>query len=327
MTQAATLSAATLPAPAHAGSGTILIRRLRFLAAMGVAGVIFYYFGWWVARPPDPLSAVALMTLDQGVIAMAELLGLAVVVSGLAVAICGANSAERGPLAVAVGLATLAARAEHMDKLVLYRLTSAPQGSAAADFAFPTWAFVAETWLWLALIGVGFVVGRWVESWFTPVQTPAPMRPATDAGADIRQSGGTVAISVAIAWILLSYFVAGYAYPIERGQIYFGVAFAFLAASLISHWLFQLRTRTWLLVVVGLVASAAYVYGGPPDEMLEAAAKFGFFIPLAPLARPLPIEYAALGAIGVLIERDVMELLAAMFGIGPAESDSASGAA
>ncbi|MBK8268092.1 MAG: hypothetical protein IPK83_07200 [Planctomycetes bacterium] len=81
----------------HTSSGHILVRRIRFLAAMAVSGLIFWYFGWWVARPTDPQSAVALLMVDQGVVTMAELLGLAVVVSGLAVAICGAGSAGADP--------------------------------------------------------------------------------------------------------------------------------------------------------------------------------------------------------------------------------------
>jgi hypothetical protein len=203
-----------------------------------------------------------------------------------------------------------------MDKLVLYRLTSAPSG-AAADYAYPTFGFIAETWLWLALIGVGIVVGRWVESWFTPVPSHAPLQPPTDPASDIKQGAGTVALSIAIAWVLLSYLVGTDVYPIDKGQVYFGIASAFLVAGLISHWLFQMKTFVWMLVVVAIVATGAYVYAGPSDAILEAARKTGSYVPLGPMARLLPIEYAALGAIGVLFEKDVMVLLAAMFGITP----------
>ncbi|MBK8268093.1 MAG: hypothetical protein IPK83_07205 [Planctomycetes bacterium] len=205
-----------------------------------------------------------------------------------------------------------------MDKLVLYRLTSGP-ANAPPNYAYPAFGFIAETWLWLALIGVGIVVGRWVDSWFTPVPSHAPLQPPTDPATDIKQGAGTVALSVAIAWILLSYLVGTDAYPIDKGQVYFGIASAFLIAGLISHWLFQMKTFVWMLVVVAIVATGAYVYSGPGGEILEAARKTGAHVPLEPLARPLPIEYAALGAIGVLLERDMMVLLAAMFGIQPSE--------
>ncbi|MBX3394456.1 MAG: hypothetical protein KF841_03720 [Phycisphaerae bacterium] len=304
--------------PTFPSSGQILIRRIRLIAAMAVSALIFWYFGWWVASPPDPGSAVALILIDQGVVTMAELLALAAVVSGLAVAICGADSAERGPLAVAVGLATLAARAGQMDKLVLYRLTTLSTGPGA-ESAYPTFALIAETWLWLALIGVGLVVGRWVDSWFKPVAMPTPLSPQADPGAEIRNGAGTLILTASISWVLLSYLVGGTQYPIEKGQLYFGVAAAFLLGSLIANMLFQMQTRVMLLIVVALVASSAYIYAGPPDELLHAARSIGAYVTLAPMARPLPIEYAALGAIGILIEKDVMGLLGTLVGVAPAE--------
>lgn len=313
MTLAAPMEPTASP-PHVSTSGQLLVRRIRFLAAMAVSGLIFWYFGWWVASPPDPRSAVALLMVDQGVVTMAELLGLAVVVSGLAVAICGANSAERGPLAVAVGLATLAARSGQMDKLILYRATSAAPG-AGPESVFPTFGFIAETWLWLALIGVGLVVGRWVESWFTPVPAPATLHPPADPGKDIKQGAGTIALSALISWVMLGFVLGTPEYPIDKGQIYFGIAFAFLVAGLISHWLFQMTTRVWMLVVVALVTTGAYLFTGPDRAALDAALKTGAYVALPPLARPLPIEYAALGAIGVLFERDVMGMVASMFGV------------
>ena len=77
---------------------------------------------------------------------------------GLCVAITGPGSAHRGPLAVAVGLATLGLRGSQIDMLLLSRLSAQPPQNP-----FPTWGLIAETWLWLALIGVGLVVGRWVD--------------------------------------------------------------------------------------------------------------------------------------------------------------------
>ncbi len=292
--------------------GQLLLNRIRFLCAMGLAAVLFWHFGWWVARPVDPLGAISLLNIRDGqiVVTMAELLGLSVVVSGLAVAICGAGSALRGPLAVAVGLASLDLRGAKMDTLVLSRLLEATQ----VETVFPVFALVSETWLWLALVGVGIVVGRWVESWFAPEDAGAAATRLLPA-IDFRQAAGSTVVSFAIAWILLGFTVGAPEAAIEKGQIFFAVGFSFLMATLLSSWFFEVRTPGWSLVVVGLVATLAYSFSGPDvtAEQLQARA----YLNVNGLARPLPIEYAAMGAVGVLLEADIMAICCAMIGIHP----------
>lgn len=322
MTRESILSHDGVPAAqTQIGSGQVLIQRIRLLSAMAVAGIIFWHFGWWVARPDDPGGAVSMLMIDNGVIAMAELLGLAVVVSGLAVAICGAGSAERGPFAVAVGLATLGLRGAQMDKLILHRMTSTDPNIAAHPY--PVFEFIAETWLWLALIGVGFVVGRWVESWFDPQrEPPTPQRRAIDHAMDIRQGVGTVAVAFFVAWVMVSFVAGNETMPLLKGQLYFALIAAFLFASLIAHWFFQMKTRTWALVSIAIVATVAYLYGQPSTKVLEEARVIGAYVPLSSVARPLPIEYAAMGGIGVLFEADVMAFFFAVFGLSPSDRET-----
>lgn len=306
------------PAQPHPTGGHILVHRIRFVAAMCIAAAVFWYFGWWVARPSDPLGAVSMLMVDNGVITMAELLGLAIVVSGLAVAICGGDTAERGPLAVAVGLATLAARGGRMDMLLLNRL-SAPATEGNID-VYPVMGLMAETWLWLALIGVGMVVGKWVQGWFNNAEDgPAPM-PDGDAKPtwDIRMAIGALVIGFFIAWSVITFAAGEPMAPIEIGQLFFALILAFLLAALVAQWFFDLRDRIWMLVVVGLVASAAYWFG--PPQNLSVAEKLHTHIAVEnSLVRPLPIEYAALGAIGVLLERDFMAILFVVIGYVPKE--------
>ncbi|HPF39917.1 MAG TPA: hypothetical protein P5081_19320 [Phycisphaerae bacterium] len=302
-------------APQQTG-GHILVYRIRFVAAMCIAGAVFWYFGWWVARPTDPLGAVSMLMVNNGVVTMAELLGLAIVVSGIAVAICGGDTAERGPLAVAVGLATLAARGGRMDMLLLNRLAS-PSPDSAID-VYPVMGLMAETWLWLALIGVGMVVGKWVQGWFRAAgEAPILMEDGDGKSAwDIRMAIGALVIGFFIAWSIIAFAAGEPMAPIETGQLFFALISAFLLAALVAQWFFDLRDRIWMLVVVGLVASAAYWFGQP--QHLDAAEKLHTHIPIEnPLVRPLPIEYAALGAIGVLLERDFMSILFVVIGYAP----------
>ena len=291
--------------------GRRLIRRIRFICGMAVAAAIYWYFGRWAAKPVDPRGPITLLMVDQGVVGMAELLGLGVIASGLAVAICGAGSAERGPLAIAVGLAALGLRGSQMDSLLLYRMTSLRIGSADI---FPALGLVAETWLWLALIAVGFVVGRWVDSWFAQEGSPAAIK-SLGKPTDFRQALGAIALAALVAWSAVSYTLGGERYPLLKGQIYFAVAVAFVVGSLVAHWFFQRASRVWLLLAVAIVATAAYLFGSPSAEALAAAKQSGSYINLRTLVRPLPLEYAAMGAIGALLEQDVMHILKALFGL------------
>lgn len=280
---------------------------------MAVAAATFWYVGRWAAGSVDPGGPITLINVNQGVIAMAEMLGLAVVASGLAVAICGAGSADRGPLAIAIGLATLGLHGDQLDTLILYRLGPYPESSPPLD-PFPVAALIAETWLWLALIAVGFVVGRWVESWF---DSTAARPNRIEHAPDVRQGIGAVAVVALVAWIVISYTMGPDTAPLLKGQIYFSVALGFLVGAMVASWLFRLHSRVWMLSAVAIVATVAYLLAGPPSEVIARAQAHGTYVTLRPIVRPLPIEYAAMGCVGALLERDAANLLRALIGLPP----------
>jgi hypothetical protein len=301
--------------------GQMLVDRIRFISAMVVAGGIFWYVGWWACGPIDPLGPVSLLMVRQGVVSMAELLGLAVVASGLAVAICGSGAADRGPLAVAVGLAAMGSRGTQLDSLVLFRLHPQTAQSGGLE-PFPITALVAETWLWLALIAVGFVVGRWVSSWYEmETGRTAEQIAIKNAPTDVRAGLGALILSSLVAWSIISFAVGSEAGPLLKGQIYFALVLAFVAGSAIGNGLFRVNSPAWALAAVALVATAAYLIASPDSVLIETARRTGTQVTLPPAARPLPIEYAALGAAGVLIEKDVMRMLRALIGL-PAQENA-----
>jgi hypothetical protein len=315
MTDAPTMSPTTdVMSPEHGGQ--TLIRQLRFLAAMAVSAAIFWHVGSWAVGAAEANGPVTLININQSVVAMAELLGLAVVAAGLAVAIRGAGSAECGALAIAVGLAALGLHGSQIDSLVLYRLGPALANEPPRD-PFPTVALIAETWLWLALISVGFVVGKWVDSWHDDADRA--VRPGHEHAPDVRQVLGAVAVVTLVAWAVIAYCMGGEQNPLLKGQIYFSVAMGFMIGGMMAGWLFRFRSPIWMLVAVALVATGAYLIAGPDAESLREAQARGTYLDLRSMVRPLPIEYASMGAVGALLERSAMNMLRALFGMPPGE--------
>ena len=69
---------------------------------------------------------------------------------------------------------------------------------------------------------------------------------------------------------------------------------------------------------------AVHRYSISPDlQALEVARKAGSYVTLRPIVRPLPIEFASMGAVGALLEQDAADFLRSLFGLGPVDGSEA----
>jgi len=317
-----TTDAPALQPTANRGEGQALIARVRFFAAMAASALIFWHIGWAVVGPADPNGPVTLLMLSNSVVGIAELFGLSVAAAGLATAICGPRSAHRGPQAVAVGLAALALRGGFIDEFIRRRIADrlvAPSGVSVT--IFPKGEFIAETWLWIILIGVGFIVGRWVESWYAvePVSGPAqggtaasgspPITPGAavhlDSAAEVRHGLAALVLNVLVAYNLIIVLGGRNIDEMQKGQIFASIAGAFFISTLVSHLCFKANSRVWLLVAAAVVSTTAYVWNSPDAAALAGSG----YVVLPPLLRALPIEYAALSVAGALAGFNLREKL------------------
>lgn len=292
--------------------GQALIGRARLLGALSVSAGLFYYVGWWAVRPDDPEGPVTLLRVHHGVMAMAELLGLAVVAAGLAVAIRGAGSGYCGPLAIAVGLAVLAGRGTQLESLVNERLLDALSAGGSPVAPFPRTELIAETWLWLALIAVGFVVGRWVEGWFGSASAPdAGVGRPIDSAVEVRQAAASIILVTLAAYNLVRFCGGRIEEATLKGQVYFSVGAAFCISTMLAIWFFHAVSQVWMLVSVALVATMAYGLNGVPLQPAQdpAALVAQLHTPIAVVARPLPIEFASMGVVGAMTGHLFMSML------------------
>lgn len=278
-------------------SESALGQKLRSLAALAVPALMFWYVGHWAVQPDDPAAPFTLLLVPNRLLAMAELLGLSIVGAGLAAAIQGPRGALYAPMGVAVGIAALAVRGGATDALPMCLPSAAP--------AWPTRSLVFELWLWLILIGVGAIIGRWVEGWSHSAPEPkaADWRRGADApvdsAAELRRALGAIAMVVLGAY-LLNLILGGS--PNEqplKGQVYFAVGAAFFIPTWIATGMLRLNSPLWLLGAVAIVGTVAYLCVGPiPINPDAPRALLRVLLPNA--IRPLPAEYAALGSLGVI---------------------------
>ncbi len=279
-----------------AADESALAHRLRFLAALLVAAVMFWHVGFLAAGPEDSGAPVTLLLVRHRLLAMTELLGLALAGSGLAVAIAGPGASAAGPLAIAVGLAAMAWRGGAADLL--------PVCLPAEAGPWPARQLVFELWLWLGLIGVGAIAGRWVETWFSSSEprwerSRLLRSPDSDAPHEPRRAFGAVLVTAGIGLALTAVLGGSPVAAVQKGQVFFAVGASFYIGSVVALWLFPLQSGLWLLFSVALGGTVAYVFGAP--ALSEDTVQRGAHLLLPVLARPLPIEFASLGTAGVIV--------------------------
>ncbi len=272
-----------------------LAGKLRSLAALAVPALVFWFVAYWVVAPTDPLAPVTLLMTPRLFLVMLEMLGLAIVAAGLSVAIRGPRSATFGPLGVAVGLAAVSIRGGNMDLL--------PICLPASAAPWPVRSLIFEFWLWVGLIAVGAVVGRWVDSWSTTDPEHLARHPrdaddeVVDSAAEMRRALLAVAVVTILAFVLVPVFAGGMRSAVLKGQVFFSVGAGFYVATVAVLTMVRLRSPLWILFALVVVGSAAYVVGEPAftKEMIE----HGTRLVIPGIARPTPMQFAALGAIGI----------------------------
>jgi len=267
-----------------------LIAQLRVASALAIAAAIFWNVGWLAIQPIDPEGPVTLVAISNRLTAYAAMAMLAVIAGGLGVLVAGHLSEIMGPVAVAAGLAALSARGAQSNMLGGY--------FTAAESGWPALGMIAETWLWLVLIGIGAIAGRWCASWIEgpPLRARQPEdRPGEQSGLGAAIASAIVAAPPAYGLIMLLGLSADE--EVRKQQVFFSVGLGFFLAAMLARFALRPTSLWWPLLAIGAVATAAYMVSAPGAGG-QAVSLNELRTVREAVARPLPIEYAALGAIG-----------------------------
>jgi len=297
----------TQTAPAIATLSTT--DRLAILLACILVGGIFCTVGWLVVAPPDPLGAVTLLSVRSAILAVIKLSCLAAIGSALTTVILRARVADAGVFVVCVALAAMDTRGANVDFLARFIPDDLTRSGMLA-------ALAGETMGWLIVVLVAAVAGEAVARWFLADGSMAYGRGHVAVGqlllarssrhkpidaSELRSGLLCLLICVAAGAMVIRLTGGTVLLAIRKGQVDFSVVVGFFVATLLGHQITRARLAIWPLLAVPIVAAAGYLAGAvKPIAGVDATYQAIDHVMPNFVCRVLPIEYLALGSIGVL---------------------------
>jgi len=293
----------------------------RVLLACVVAIVLLRSVGWMVAQPADPDLAISFTNGDGTPLrAWPALAVLTVVAAALGGAITGRRLPEAGVFAAGVGLAALAIRGGSMEAMLCYE-TTADVATRRALMG----AMALDCLLWTVLMGITWVANTLVWRWLWPEPAVAE---ADDDGAGQAGTGGNQAkknvdavksanfwagwpalaitgvIGALVIWMTIARTPVA---TIARGQVIASVTAALYLGAMGARYFTGINDARWYVLAAPAVALIGYLLGYVSADMSWAVSGgYKFYAELATtpahaMARPLPIEYLAIGVAAALM--------------------------
>lgn len=286
--------------------------KLRVLAAAGVAVVLIGYVGWTASRPPDPQVAITFTTSGLSLWTMwPTLLVLTIVAAAVGSAIAGPRLPEAGLLAAAVGLVGLDLHGGSMHTLLIY-----VADNSVTDRRHLMFLMIVDTILWAALLAVSWLVVNWVWQWVWGNQAAVPAEPSDTRTVQRkaptlvdRLGGGSLALIITSIVAMLIIWMTVARTPvanIARGQVIASVFFALYLGAMAARYFTGVNHARYYMAAPLAIAIIGYLLGYIQANMSWARGPLTAYAQLATtpphaLARPLPIEYIAVGLAGAII--------------------------
>lgn len=293
--------------------------KLRVFAACAVAAGLMWTVGWHVAGPADPKMALTLVAGGLGIpAAWGGLLVLTMVSAAVGTAISGRRLPEAGLFAAAVGLAVLVLRGGSMEQWLGYY----PAEDAASRAALMR-ACLIDSLMWAAILAVAWlttmVAWRWIGASHLSIDTVADTKePSAAAGEGVKTPPAfafsvngwpalvvTVLVALFFIWMTIARTPVA---NIARGQVIGSVLAGLFVGAMTARYFTGIEQPHWYVLAPLVVAVIGYLLGYMNADMnwAEASNQYKPYAELAitpphALARPLPLEYLAIGTVGCLL--------------------------
>lgn len=292
--------------------------KARFLTSLVFCCALFLSVGWMVVEPLDPQGSVSLLFGPRSWLQAAQLAGLAVVGASITAVVVGPKLPDAGIFTVAFGMGLMALRGANSSYLLVHLGKGTSEGRA--DLALG-WAVESLLWtliLAAAMVGSG-IVARWINSHTGGDARSEPSALDWDAFAlfDLKRPSPPeswsdrfkhVSVCVLAALLFIRFIgTRSPIMPVTHGQACFSIVGAFCLGTFAAFQLAYVRSALWSLLAVPIVALIGYVWTylspglkGLPPSLLQSYDRLANMPPNA-FARPLPIEYIAVGAVSVMV--------------------------
>lgn len=255
--------------------------------ACTVCALLFWFAGRWFGIPQHEGYEVSLALQPA---AASDLLLTGVVLflaTTIATAIAGSVRFDAGLFGAAVGLAALSARGGPMRYV-----------TQAAGGPNVFYAMAAELLILAAMLGLAWF-GLWLlyrQGRLTGDALRDGLKDQPHSMTDRLLALGTQAGATAVLVLLL-------ARTDEKKQVLAAVCAASFLATLLAYTVSPARPSVWFWagpVVVGVIGylAASFAWDSTPTAAWKSGQLGGL---LAPLARPLPLDYASLGTAGAIM--------------------------
>lgn len=304
-----------------------LVEKARITAAIAAAVVLLYTMGWMVAGPSDPALGLTFVRGGRAIPAVWPTLAVLAVVAGiLGTVLAGPRLPEAGVFAAAVALATMSLRGGSMQVMLANeQATTEPARQAfmkamAIDallwsgLMLAVWLGVTWAWKWVWVNGnapalLGSQTGARTAP--APGTKPAGGPPARANQKEQAASAGmgwaalvvTGVVGIFIIWMTVGRTPVA---NVHRGQTIAAVAAGLYLGAMAARYFIGVQDVRWYVLAVPAIALTAYLVSYLSADMSWAqGTRYQYYIYLATtpthdLARPLPIEYVAVGTAAAL---------------------------
>jgi hypothetical protein len=257
--------------------------RDRILLVIGAIAcyVIFRFVASLLGVPRDPGFDASLLHQPSSLLVIVVVVATLVACTLLGSLVAGIVHFEAGLFCACVGLIALSVRGGPMRDTIINARGSGVFVMLAIELLLLS-AGIAVAWITLLVLRE--------QGWLRGDEERATH---IDREEIPSQTALAIGVQIAVMFVMML-LLSG---TDQKGQAIWSVAIAAMLGTLAAHSLFPIRPAAWFLIGPLLLGVVGYIAASATGGYSSLGQVGGFF---PPLARPLPLDYAAMGPAGAL---------------------------